>query len=673
MKRDTTKESIPEGSGLVPLQDKERLLQLSLETRREITDVMSMLQTVLYGKHLADKDRLDLISKSCHQLLLSSSIIEDFFESEQLAGELARSRYFSFVDLLRKHYQFFGKLARLQKVEFAVSCGDLPASFCAPNVALDLVLRHLLREAFGMVSGGRITLEVSSAKTGSILELGIHCQCDGMLVTSGMDAPVVDEHTFSFGLVSKIVRECGWSILVQNSRFLGVSFILEVPYELKGNPKRLTPYSFNESEMSDENTLTVPVIRNLNRKILVATKSDEITDLMSKVITSDSLTVEGSSDVHKIMSDINYRKTDLVFVDSVLPGMSGLRLIAKARELDPDTPIIALVPSNLPVLIERFIMAGADAVLDLPVSLPNLFDIISFYLDFSSYQGSRSDERLLPALFDQHIASVCLASTPSAGAATVMNSDATGVQTGGFDINLDDIGFSSSGSLDTALMHDSSLAQYDEGELAIVVDYIHDLRGEFGRLVNLYKMHNYTEFGFLANQLGGTAALCQLDYLRDTLLRLQQYSDARNDTNIELGLQVLKDQIKSVVEGRAVDVLIDHVAKGEDEDPIPDVLTSLLLAQGDTEMQNLVHECVSTLDSFYERMDTCYLRQDWEGLREVGHEASGVASMYGYPMYCDVAKAMNDAVKQQRFSLAREKIEDLKVIGAAMKKGLLHD
>ncbi len=615
---------------------------------------------------------MELISKSCHQLLLSSSIIEDFVESEQLAGELTRSRYFSFVDLLRRHYQFFGKLAQLQKVEFSVICGDLPVSFCAPNLALDLVLRHLLREAFGMVSEGRITLEVRSSKDGSILELGIHCQCDGMLVTSGLDTPVVDEHTFSFGLVSKIVSECGWSILVQNSRFLGVSFIVEVPYELKGNPKRLTPSSFNESEVNDENTLTVPVVRNLNRKILVATKSDEITDLMSKVITSESLTVEGSSDVHKIISDISHGKTDLVFVDSVLPGMSGLRLIAKARELDPDTPIIALVPSNLPVLIEKFVLAGADAVLNLPVSLPNLFDLISFYLDFSSYQDSRSDERLLPVGFQQGVPSE-LVLTPSDGGAAVATLElgaTTEPSVGGFDISLDDVGSGRVGSLDTALMQDSSLAQYDEGELAIVVDYIHDLGREFGTLVNLYKLHNYSEFGFLANQLGGTAALCQLDYLRDTLLRLQQYSDARNDTNIELGLQVLKDLIKSVVEGRQVDVLIDHVAKGEDEDPIPEVLTSLLLAHGDAEMKNLVHEYVSTLDSFYQRMDSCFKRQDWEGLREVGHEAGGVASMYGYPMYCDVAKAMNDAVKQERFSLAREKIDDLKVIAAAMKRGV---
>jgi hypothetical protein len=55
MKPDTTKGVTSKGTGMGLLHEKERLLQLSLETRREITDVMSMLQTVLYGKHWETK------------------------------------------------------------------------------------------------------------------------------------------------------------------------------------------------------------------------------------------------------------------------------------------------------------------------------------------------------------------------------------------------------------------------------------------------------------------------------------------------------------------------------------------------------------------------------------------------------------------------------------------
>ncbi len=65
-------------------------------------------------------------------------------------------------------------------------------------------------------------------------------------------------------------------------------------------------------------------------------------------------------------------KPDLVFMDIVMPVLSGIEATKKIRAIDPKTPIIGLSTLDHGDVIDKLLLAGANTFIKKPFSLDEL-------------------------------------------------------------------------------------------------------------------------------------------------------------------------------------------------------------------------------------------------------------------------------------------------------------
>ncbi|MGH7391423.1 MAG: response regulator [Candidatus Rokuibacteriota bacterium] len=69
-------------------------------------------------------------------------------------------------------------------------------------------------------------------------------------------------------------------------------------------------------------------------------------------------------------------RPDAVFLDLVMPGMDGLEVLRRIRELDPGLPVVILSGWVSPEAAERARKMGVADVLSKPEALKNLVDAL---------------------------------------------------------------------------------------------------------------------------------------------------------------------------------------------------------------------------------------------------------------------------------------------------------
>lgn len=88
------------------------------------------------------------------------------------------------------------------------------------------------------------------------------------------------------------------------------------------------------------------------------------------------------------------------------------------------------------------------------------------------------------------------------------------------------------------------------------------------------------------------------------------------------------------------------------------------------ELQPLIGEFLESLDQYRTSIRNASTSKDWAGLKQVAHDVSGVAGMYGYPECSDLAKKLRLACMQKNTEEIRALCENLLTVLDRMKQGL---
>ncbi len=75
-------------------------------------------------------------------------------------------------------------------------------------------------------------------------------------------------------------------------------------------------------------------------KILVVDDDDSLRLLYSRELTKDGYTVETAANADEALQRISEMDYSLAIVDIEMPGMSGLELLGKLRDVSPETCLI---------------------------------------------------------------------------------------------------------------------------------------------------------------------------------------------------------------------------------------------------------------------------------------------------------------------------------------------
>ncbi|CDE98907.1 his Kinase A (Phosphoacceptor) domain./Histidine kinase-DNA gyrase B-and HSP90-like ATPase./Response regulator receiver domain [Clostridium sp. CAG:628] len=146
-------------------------------------------------------------------------------------------------------------------------------------------------------------------------------------------------------------------------KFVVIQEIVNV--ELKEESSNITSSDYNTFEgknalIVDDSKLNLKVAENVLKNFLVTTES----------VTSGL----------ECLSCVNSKKYDIIFMDIMMPNMSGVEVLRKLRENGVNTPVIALTADAIEGQEEKYMSEGFDGYISKPINKEKLSYVLNKYL-----------------------------------------------------------------------------------------------------------------------------------------------------------------------------------------------------------------------------------------------------------------------------------------------------
>lgn len=146
-------------------------------------------------------------------------------------------------------------------------------------------------------------------------------------------------------------------------KFVVIQEIVNV--ELKEEISNITSSDYNTFEgknalIVDDSKLNLKVAENVLKNFLVTTES----------VTSGL----------ECLSCVNSKKYDIIFMDIMMPNMSGVEVLRKLRENGLNTPVIALTADAIEGQEEKYMSEGFDGYISKPINKEKLSYVLNKYL-----------------------------------------------------------------------------------------------------------------------------------------------------------------------------------------------------------------------------------------------------------------------------------------------------
>lgn len=120
----------------------------------------------------------------------------------------------------------------------------------------------------------------------------------------------------------------------------------------------------------------------MSKRILIVDDDPNIRRIVSMALTDDSpYVVNAVSSAEAALLHIARQPVDLLFTDIRMPGMNGLDLVQRVRELDPKTAVIVFTVSPQDLSPERAAELKIDCLLEKPVSPERMRLAVDLLLD----------------------------------------------------------------------------------------------------------------------------------------------------------------------------------------------------------------------------------------------------------------------------------------------------
>ena len=141
-----------------------------------------------------------------------------------------------------------------------------------------------------------------------------------------------------------------------------------------------------EEIVNKESNLVVNEQTTLNyetfegKKVLVVDDSKLNLKVAENVLKNFLVTTESVTSGLECLSCVNSKKYDIIFMDIMMPNMSGEEVLRKLRENGVNTPVIALTADAIEGQEEKYMSEGFDGYISKPINKEKLSYVLNKYL-----------------------------------------------------------------------------------------------------------------------------------------------------------------------------------------------------------------------------------------------------------------------------------------------------
>lgn len=371
----------------------EFLASMSHELRTPLNAILGYAQLIPLKGPLNPPQRrgLDTIRRSGQHLLELINDILDLARIEAGRIELSFSKV-ALPDFLRSVAEMIQVKAEEKGLQFLLDLGEwLPHVVMVDERRLLQVLLNLLGNAVKFTDHGTVTLRVrseliSDSRVRLRLEVedtgvGIHPDHHWAIFEPFEQAGDPARRTAGTGLglaiTRAIVHVMGGQIRLESAPGEGSRFSFEVIVPLV---QASTVGGDSRPAMS---------YRGPQRRVLIVDDVPENRALLTDFLTSAGLTVTQAVDGAEALKQAQALRPDLIIMDNIMPGISGLEVTQRLRAQDDfaRVPIIAISASATAADRRRALDAGANIFLSKPITLSELMQAIAEQLGSQTAEG----------------------------------------------------------------------------------------------------------------------------------------------------------------------------------------------------------------------------------------------------------------------------------------------
>lgn len=120
--------------------------------------------------------------------------------------------------------------------------------------------------------------------------------------------------------------------------------------------------------------------------VLVVDDEESVTYLITRRLMEEGLDCERASSAKEALEQLERRKFDVVITDVRMPGMSGIKLLTRVKEIDPETQVIVMTGHAEVEFAVEAIRSDVDDYLLKPFELEQLSHAVSRALEHRALQ-----------------------------------------------------------------------------------------------------------------------------------------------------------------------------------------------------------------------------------------------------------------------------------------------
>jgi len=303
------------------------------------------------------------------------------------------------IDVVQMHLIYLGS----KRIEFRVDTDEnLPAVLVGDELRIRQVLNNLLSNAFKYTESGEIEFSLRRIRNDhpNKITLKIRIRDTGLGMTHDQLNRLMEEYTrfhekehslvegtgLGMSIVYSLVNLMGGTIEIDSAVGEGTSVIIHLPQEFTDDQPIGAEVA--ENLMSVDNLSAsmakrakfVPEAMPYGR-VLIVDDIDTNLYVARGLLTFYDLHVDtctsGKEAIALISAGNNY---DVVFMDQMMPDMTGTATVRHLRKAGYTQPIIALTANALIGQAEIFVQNGFDGFLSKPIQTTYLNDVLNKYV-----------------------------------------------------------------------------------------------------------------------------------------------------------------------------------------------------------------------------------------------------------------------------------------------------
>ena len=364
----------------------EFLSSMSHEIRTPLNAIDGFSQLILEEKDIKiiKEEARDIMSASQNLLEIVNGIL-DISKIEANKLEIVNVEYDA--------YKVFKDLETLirarigeKPLEFNVFIAkDLPRYLKGDYVRLKQIIVNLLTNAVKYTKEGHINFTVNTVKKDSVIRLIISVEDTGIGIKKenvqklftkfqrfDMERNMTIEGTgLGLAITQKLVELMNGKIVAQSEYGKGSTFTVAIDQRIVKNPT---------IKVADAKVVKKVTLKG--KQILVVDDNKINLKVAARLLEGYKVIVDQASSGKECIDLINNgKKYDLIFMDDMMPGMSGVETFNKIRAMDNfNTPVVALTANAIAGMKEKYLKDGFNDYISKPIDKKELERVLKEFL-----------------------------------------------------------------------------------------------------------------------------------------------------------------------------------------------------------------------------------------------------------------------------------------------------